>query len=56
MLSERRDTEAAKHFFARSLEVVGQRPEKVTTDGHAAYPSIIRETLDEGMPIAAAST
>ena len=48
MLSERRDMDAAKRFFARSLEVVGHAPEKVTTDGHDAYPRAIRETLGEG--------
>jgi putative transposase len=47
MLSARRDMAAAKRFFARSLEVVGHVPEKVTTDGHDAYPRAIRETLGE---------
>jgi len=49
MLSERRDMEAAKRFFARSLEVVGHAPEQVTTDGHDAYPCAIREMLGEGV-------
>ena len=49
MLSERRDMDAARGFFARSLEVVGHTPEKVTTDGHDAYPRAIRETLGEGV-------
>jgi transposase-like protein len=49
MLSAHRDLEAAKRFFARSLEVVGHAPEKVTTDGHDAYPRAIRETLGEGV-------
>jgi len=44
MLSETRDMEAAKRFFARARTVVGQVPEKVTTDGHDAYPRAIRET------------
>ncbi|HVA88879.1 MAG TPA: IS6 family transposase [Chloroflexota bacterium] len=47
LLSERRDMGAAKRFFARSIEVVGHSPEKVTTDGHDAYPRAIRETLGE---------
>jgi len=47
MLSERRDMDAARRFFARSLEVVGHAPEKVTTDGHDAYPRAIREVLGE---------
>ncbi len=45
MLSETRDMEAAKRFFARARTVVGHAPEKVTTDGHDAYPRAIRETL-----------
>jgi transposase-like protein len=45
MLSETRDMEAAKRFFARSRAVVGHTPERVTTDGHDAYPRAIRETL-----------
>ena len=49
MLSERRDMDAARRFFARSLEVVGHAPEKATTDGHDAYPRAIREILSEGV-------
>ncbi len=45
MLSETRDMEAAKRFFARARTVVGHAPEKVTTGGHDAYPRAIRETL-----------
>ena len=45
MLSVHRDMDAAKRFFARSLEVVGHVPTQVTTDGHDAYPRAIRETL-----------
>ena len=41
--------DAAKRFFARSLEVVGHAPGKVTTDGHDAYPRAIREILGEGV-------
>jgi putative transposase len=43
MLSETRDLDAAKRFFARARVVVGHTPEKVTTDGHDAYPRAIRE-------------
>lgn len=39
--------DAAKRFFADALAVVGHAPEKVTTDGHDAYPRAIRETLGE---------
>jgi putative transposase len=45
MLSETRDLEAAKRFFTRAHAVVGHTPEKVTTDGHDAYPRALRETL-----------
>lgn len=45
MLGETRDMAAAKRFFARALRVVSHTPEKVTTDGHDAYPRAIRETL-----------
>jgi len=38
MLSETRDMDAAKRFFQRARAVVGHVPEKVTTDGHDAYP------------------
>ncbi|GHP00492.1 IS6 family transposase [Reticulibacter mediterranei] len=44
-LSEKRDMEAAKRFFMQALEVCGQAPERVTTDGHDSYPRAIRETL-----------
>ena len=44
-LSETRDLEAAKQFFAQALAVIGKPPQRVTTDGHAAYPRAIRETL-----------
>jgi putative transposase len=47
LLSEHRDMEAAKRFFNTALEVAEQAPEKVTTDGHDAYPRAIRETLGE---------
>ncbi len=45
MLSETCDMDAAKRFFTRVRTVVGHAPEKVTTDGHDAYPRAIRETL-----------
>jgi transposase-like protein len=49
MLSAHRDMDAARRFFAGALVVVGHAPEKVTTDGHDAYPRAIRETLGEGV-------
>jgi transposase-like protein len=45
LLSQTRDLEAAKRFFAQALAVVGLPPERVTTDGHDAYPRAIHETL-----------
>jgi putative transposase len=45
MLSEHRDMAAAKRFFTSALEVAELAPERVTTDGHDAYPRAIRETL-----------
>jgi putative transposase len=47
MLSETRDLAAAKRFFAQALAVVGKPPQRVTTDGHPAYPRAIRETLGQ---------
>lgn len=48
-LSEHRDMDAAKRFFSAALEVAGQVPERVTTDGHDSSPRAIRETLGEGV-------
>jgi len=45
LLSETRDRDAATRFFQRARTVVGYAPEKVTTDGHDAYPRAIREML-----------
>jgi putative transposase len=45
MVSETRDLKAAKRFFARAVAAVGQPPQRVTTDGHPAYPRALRETL-----------
>lgn len=44
-LSEHRDMDAAKRFFTQAMDVAGGAPERVTTDGHDAYPRAIRETL-----------
>ena len=45
MLSEKRDMAADQAFFASALSVIGCLPERVTTDGHAAYPRAIAEVL-----------
>jgi transposase-like protein len=47
MLSETRDLVAAQRFFRQAVATTGQRPERVTTDGHTAYPRAVREVLGE---------
>jgi putative transposase len=49
LLSEKRDLAAAQRFFAAALDVTGQAPVQVTTDGHDAYPRAIRERLGPGV-------
>jgi len=49
ILSEHRDLDAAKRFFTGALEMAGQVPDHVTTDGHDSYPRAIRETLGEAV-------
>ncbi len=44
-LCERRELDAAKRFFTQAMATVGHAPDRVTTDGHDAYPRAIRETL-----------
>ncbi len=45
MVSVTRDLAAAKAFFKQAATTVGHKPERVTTDKHAAYPRAIRRTL-----------
>ena len=45
MLSEDRDLAAAKAFFRSAKAVTGVMPDRVTTDGHDAYPRAIRTVL-----------
>ena len=45
MLSEHRDLAAAKAFFRSAKTVTGVTPDRVTTDGHDAYPRAIRTEL-----------
>ncbi len=45
MLSPTRDLAAAKAFFKQAIETVGYEPERVTTDGHDAYPRAIRRSV-----------
>jgi len=49
MLSERRDLAAAKAFFRSARSVTGVVPDRVTTDGHEAYPAAIRSELGEAV-------
>ena len=41
--------EAAKAFFESAKAVVGCAPQRVTTDGHDAYPRAIAEVLGEAV-------
>ena len=45
MLSPRRDLAAAKAFFRSARTVTGVAPDRVTSDGHDAYPAAIRHEL-----------
>ena len=45
MLSEHRDLAAAKAFFQSAKAVTGVVPDRVTTDGHDAYPRAIGAVL-----------
>src|SRR5215468_3982670 len=45
MLSEHRDLAAAQAFFRSAKAVTGVIPDRVTTDGHDAYPRAIRTEL-----------
>jgi transposase-like protein len=45
MLSEHRNLAGAKRFFRSAKAVTGVIPDRVTTDGHDAYPRAIRTEL-----------
>jgi transposase-like protein len=45
MLSEQRNLAAAKRFFRSATAVTGVIPDRVTTDGHDAYPQAIQMEL-----------
>src|SRR5579863_1806085 len=45
MLSEHRDLAAARAFFRSAKGVTGVTPDRVTSDGHDAYPRAIRTEL-----------
>jgi putative transposase len=42
MLSEHRNLASGKRFFRSAKAVTGVIPDRVTTDGHDAYPQAIR--------------
>jgi putative transposase len=46
-LSEKRDKAAAQAFFRSARTVTGRVPERVTSDGHDAYPGAITAELGE---------
>ena len=46
-LSETRDMDGAQRFFRQAVATVGHGPDRVTTDGHDAYPRAIREALGD---------
>jgi putative transposase len=46
-LSENRDKVAAEAFFRSARMVTGCVPERVTSDGHDAYPGAIKATIGE---------
>jgi putative transposase len=45
LLSKTRDLAAAKAFFKQAIATVGHKPDRVTTDKHAAYPRALRVIL-----------
>ena len=47
LLSEKRDNAAAEDSFRSARLVTGRVPERVTTDGHNAYPGAITAELGE---------
>jgi putative transposase len=48
-LSDTRDLAAAEAFFRSAWTVTGVMPDRVTTDGHDAYPRAIRSIFGDGV-------
>jgi putative transposase len=48
-LSDTRDLAAAEAFFRSAWTVIGVTPDRITTDGHDAYPRAIRDVFGEGV-------
>ena len=49
MLSERRNLAAAKAFFRSAKSATGKIPDRVTSDGHDAYPQAIHTELGKAV-------
>jgi len=49
LLSERQDQAAAEAFFRSARTVTDSVPDRVTTDGHKAYPGAIKRELGESV-------
>jgi len=50
LLSEKRDKAAAEAFFRSARTFTGCVPERVTSDGHDAYPGAIKAVFGEAVP------
>jgi DDE domain len=48
-LSDTRDLAAAEAFFRSAWTVTGVTPDRITTDGHDAYPRAIRNVFGDGV-------
>jgi putative transposase len=48
-LSETRDLAAAEAFFRSAWTVTGVMPDRITTDGHDAYPRAIQNVFGDGV-------
>jgi putative transposase len=48
-LSDTRDLAAAEAFFRSAWTVTGVTPDRITTDGHDAYPRAIRHVFGDGV-------
>ncbi len=49
LLSEKRDKAAARAFFRSARTVTGRVPQRVTSDGHDAYPGVIKAELGDAV-------
>jgi putative transposase len=49
VLSEKRDKAAAEAFFRCARTVTGRVPERITSDGHTAYPGAIQAVVGDAV-------